>query len=333
MHVALLLNRVSTSDSADVLDVLRQCSAVEDSLRNLGHTTERIACTLNLDEARRHLLSSGVSAVFNLVESLGGTDRLMSLAAVLLESLDVPFTGASSLAMQLTTQKVAAKRRLYQLQLPTPGWICADLPAWQGLRHSSWRPERAIIKAVAEHASLGMTDDSVMTVRDRAEEDLVAVMSGYSQRLGTPHFAEEFIDGREFNLSVLASDEGPEVLPPAEIEFVNYPDSKPRIVGAAAKWNENAAEYHNTPRRFDFPQADQPLLDELKALARRCWEEFGLRGYARVDFRVDADGQPWILELNANPCLSPDAGFAAAVAEAGLTFDAVVERILNDAFR
>ena len=72
MHVALLLNRVSTSDSADVLDVLRQCSAVEDSLRNLGHTTERIACTLNLDEARRHLLSSGVSAVFNLVESLGG---------------------------------------------------------------------------------------------------------------------------------------------------------------------------------------------------------------------------------------------------------------------
>ncbi len=333
MHVALLLNRVSTSDSADVLDVLRQCSAVEDSLRSLGHTTERVTCSLNLNEARQQLLRSGASAVFNLVESLGGTDRLMALATVLLESLDVPFTGASSLAMQLTTQKVAAKRRLTQLQLPTPAWISADSPVWQGLRSASWRPDRAIIKAVAEHASLGMTDESVLTVLDRTEEDLVELISTYGQRLGTPHFVEEFVDGREFNLSVLASDEGPEVLPPAEIEFVNYPDSKPRIVGAAAKWNETAAEYHNTPRRFDFPHADQPLLDELKALARRCWEEFGLRGYARVDFRVDADGQPWILELNANPCLSPDAGFAAAVAEAGLSFEAVVERILTDAFR
>ncbi|MFO0974803.1 MAG: hypothetical protein U0996_00320 [Planctomycetaceae bacterium] len=333
MHVALLLNRVSTSDSADVLDVLRQCSAVEDSLRSLGHTTERITCSLNLYEARRHLLRSGANAVFNLVESLGGTDRLMALATVLLESLDVPFTGASSLAMQLTTQKVAAKRRLSQLQLPTPAWISAESPTWQGLRNSSWRPDRAIIKAVAEHASLGMTDDSVISMLDHPEADVVDLISARTQHFGTPHFVEEYIDGREFNLSVLASDDGPEVLPPAEIEFVNYPNSKPRIVGAAAKWNENAPEYRNTPRRFDFPHADQPLLDELKALARRCWEEFGLRGYARVDFRVDCDGQPWILELNANPCLSPDAGFAAAVAEAGLSFDSVVERILTDAFR
>ena len=72
-------------------------------------------------------------------------------------------------------------------------------------------------------------------------------------------------------------------------------------------------------------------MDELQSLARRCWEVFELRGYARVDFRVDADGQPWILEINANPGLSPDAGFAAAVTQAGLTFDAVVERILSDA--
>lgn len=333
MHVALLLNRVSRTDNADVLDVLRQCSAIEDSLRNLGHTTERIACSMNLQEARDRLVSSSANAVFNLVESLGGTDRLMPLAAVLLESLDLTFTGASSLAMQLTTQKVAAKRRLAQLQLPTPAWFTPESATWQGLRASVVRPDRAIIKAIAEHASLGMTDDSVISLEDLTEEDITELIQQFNQRLGTPHFAEEYVEGREFNLSVLASDDGPEVLPPAEIEFLNYPDSKPRIVGAAAKWGEDSDEYHNTPRRFDFPHADQPLLDELKALARRCWEEFGLRGYARVDFRVDADGQPWILELNANPCLSPDAGFAAAVTQAGLTFDTVIERILTDAFR
>jgi D-alanine-D-alanine ligase len=92
-------------------------------------------------------------------------------------------------------------------------------------------------------------------------------------------------------------------------------------------------EYMNTPRRFDFPLADRALLDELEALARRCWTAFDLHGYARVDFRVDSDGQPWILEVNANPCLSPDAGFAAALQQAELTLTDAVERILADALR
>jgi D-alanine-D-alanine ligase len=104
-------------------------------------------------------------------------------------------------------------------------------------------------------------------------------------------------------------------------------------VGYAAKWDEAAAEYRQTPRTFRFPSSDRPLLDELQALARRCWSVFDLRGYARVDFRVDEDGQPWILEINVNPCLSPDAGFAAALAEQGLTIDDAVQRIIEDAFR
>jgi D-alanine-D-alanine ligase len=122
-------------------------------------------------------------------------------------------------------------------------------------------------------------------------------------------------------------------LPPAEIEFINFATGKPRIVGHDAKWNESTMEYINTPRRFDFPLADRALLDELEALARRCWAAFDLHGYARVDFRVDNDGQPWILEVNANPCLSPDAGFAAALQQADLSFTDAVERIIADALR
>jgi len=131
----------------------------------------------------------------------------------------------------------------------------------------------------------------------------------------------------------LATLSGPEVLSPAEIEFTNFPADKPKIVGHDAKWKETTDEYLNTPRRFQFGPRDRALLDELQSLARRSWEVFGLRGYACVDFRVDNDGQPWILEINANPCLSSDAGFAAAVEQSGITFDTVVERILNDAMR
>ena len=76
---------------------------------------------------------------------------------------------------------------------------------------------------------------------------------------------------------------------------------------------------------------DLELLDQLRDIALRCWDVFGLAGYARVDFRVDRGGNPYILEINANPCLSPDAGFAAAVARAGMGFDQAVARIVADA--
>ena len=87
----------------------------------------------------------------------------------------------------------------------------------------------------------------------------------------------------------------------------------------------------HTVRRFDFPAQDGALLAELRRVAAQCWNAFGLRGYARVDFRVDAENRPFVLEVNANPCLSPDAGFAAAAARAGLSYLQVVERILCDA--
>ncbi len=333
MHVGILYNKVAISDPAGDLDVLRQCVVVEEALKNLGHTSCRIACHLNLNLVRDALLSQKPDMVFNLVESLAGTDRLMPVATVLLDSLGIPFTGASSLAILTTTEKLVAKQRMLDHDLSTPAWLTERIGAWRGLNLSAHGPESVIIKAIAEHASLGLGDDSVVDCRELSVNELCQQITARSIRLGTPHFAEQYIDGREFNLSVLSSETGPIVLPPAEIHFIDFPGGKPRIVGQNAKWNEATLEYINTPRCFDFPHSDQALLDELEALARRCWMAFDLRGYARVDFRVDNDGLPWILEINANPCLSSDAGFVAAAQKAGITFDEVVRRILFDAMQ
>ena len=109
-----------------------------------------------------------------------------------------------------------------------------------------------------------------------------------------------------------------QLLPPAEMCFVGYPAGKPRIVNYAAKWDEHSFEFHATPRRFDFGAEDGDLLQRLAATARACWRLFDLRGYARVDCRIDGRGEVQVLEVNINPCLSPDAGFAAAAAQAGL---------------
>jgi D-alanine-D-alanine ligase len=185
-----------------------------------------------------------------------------------------------------------------------------------------------IIKSLWEHASLGLDQSSL--VRGSFHE-LAAILCTNAPRLGGACFAELFVEGREFNLSLLAGPEGPEVLPPAEIVFEGYGPQKAHIVDYCAKWNEFSFGYHHTCRRFDFPPQDQALIEELKEKADRCWQVFGLKGYGRIDFRVDDQGHLWILEINANPCLSPDAGFSAALSQAGLSFPDAVSRILNDA--
>jgi D-alanine-D-alanine ligase len=332
--VVLLFNQVSARDTTSELDVLRQCSAVESSLLRMGHRVHRIACTLDLATTRQNLLELQPDVVFNLVEALGGTDQLMGLATLLLESLRIPFTGSSSLALQLTTRKPLAKQRLTELRLPTPAWLLATDPGWRGLTPGRSTPSKALVKAAAEHASLGLSENSVIDCRSPLVfSSLRQSIESASAEFGTPFFAEEYIHGREFNLSLLGGILEPQVLFPAEIRFEGYSEDRPRILGAAAKWNEDSPEYHRTVRTFSYSPADQPLLDELGALARSCWSAFGLNGYARVDFRVDADGQPWVLEINANPCLSPDAGFAAALERSGMTWDEAVEAILDDALR
>ncbi|MBE0567296.1 MAG: hypothetical protein IH621_15160 [Krumholzibacteria bacterium] len=158
-----------------------------------------------------------------------------------------------------------------------------------------------------------------------------ALLAGRAGRPGAPWFAEAFVEGREFNLALLDGPSGPAVLPPAEILFPDFPPDKPRIVGYAAKWDPDSFEYAHTVRAFPTGAADGPLLAELERLALACWELFGLRGWARVDFRVDEAGRPLILEVNANPCLSPDAGYAAALDRAGLAYGEAMDRILATA--
>ena len=111
------------------------------------------------------------------------------------------------------------------------------------------------------------------------------------------------------------------MLPPAEIDFSTFPADKQRIVGHGAKWDENSFEYHNTPRLFEFPASDQPLLQRISESGERMLAVVRFDRLRRVDFRVDERGQPWILEINTNPCISPDAGFAAAMEHAGIGYD------------
>jgi D-alanine-D-alanine ligase len=322
VKVVVLHNAVDNDACPHESDVSVQRDVVLSALGESGYTASSLECTLDLESLRGRLVAERPDVVFNLVESLGGTDRLMPLAALLLDALQIPYTGASSDAILATSNKLEVKQRLRQANLPTPDWICGNgkQPTADDDGNSTW-----ILKPIWEHASVGMDDDAVVQVADLS--DLQRQLSLREARLKRPLFAERFVEGREFNLSLLAG----EVLPPAEIDFTRYPPGKPRIVGQQAKWEESSFEHQQTPRRFDFAECDQPLLNQLMQYARACWRLFQLKGFARIDFRVDGQGQAWILEVNVNPCLAPDAGFAAALETAGKTIQQAVACLINEA--
>ncbi|MFZ0452088.1 MAG: hypothetical protein WAL98_22875 [Desulfatiglandaceae bacterium] len=328
MRVAIVHDGVGPRDGPDGLDVRDQARAVQDAVTALGHTAECFPCSLDLAGVMDRLTAWKVDLVFNLVESLEGKGRLIHLLPYCLEAMGVPYTGAGAEAMLITSNKVMAKKRMAVSGIPTPAWV-GPYPEASLQTSGSCEPACTwIIKSVWEHASIGLDDQSL--VRGATPEKAFSLLAGRAPQLGGSCFAERFIDGREFNLTLLAKEVGVQMMPPAEIVFEEYGVDKPRIVNYAAKWEKGTFEYEHTVRRFDFPPADQTLLDALALLAGRCWETFGLGGYARVDFRVDAEGRPWVLEVNANPCLARDAGYSAALAQAGVPFTEAVRRIIGD---
>jgi D-alanine-D-alanine ligase len=322
MKIVILHGEVAADAAQDEQDVLVQADFVFGGLVALGHEPVIVAVSLNLEETVRTISALRPAIAFNLVESLTGKGSLIHIVPALLDALKLPFTGSGAEASMLTSNKVLAKKWLDSARLPTPSWFTAtEIPEALHIT-GPW-----LVKSVWEHASIGLDEDSVIT--DANMEILLSEMAARRESLGGASLAEAFIDGREFNLSILEGEEGPEVLPPAEICFDGYPPEKIRMVGYRSKWVADSFEFNHTPRTFLFSEDDGPLLRRLRNLALGCWGLFNLRGYARVDFRVDREGKPWILEVNTNPCLSPDGGFHAAALQAGLTFPEVLRRIIN----
>lgn len=323
-RVVILIDRLPPGCTPDQQDALGQAETASDALSSLGYQPELVEATLNLERLREDLCLAAPAFVFNLVESLEGRGCFIHLVPALLDRLEIPYTGAGADAVYLTSHKVMAKRIMEAAGIPTPAYFTRE----GLLRLEDLEAEALIVKSVWEHASVGLGDDAV--VHPRGPRHLLDIMEQRRIALGGMCFAERYIEGREFNLALLGGDDRPMVLPPAEIRFEEYPPGKARVVDYRAKWDESSFEYAHTQRSFTFDDADARLLEGLEAVARACWEAFGLKGYARVDFRVDQDGCPWVLEVNANPCLSPDAGFAAAAARAGLDRVDVVRRIVAD---
>ena len=313
-RIVLLHDAADAAGRPDSSDTLLEAQAIAAALATLGYETATLPVGLDLAALKRSLREIAPHAVFNLVESIEGQGRLLNLVPTLLESLGVPFTGCSAHAVATTSNKVEAKKLLRQAEIATPAVLGqpGDGP---------W-----IVKSVFEHASLGLDDTSVVKEPAAAARILEARRAEF----GGDWFAERYVPGRELNVAIIASPTGPRVLPVAELKFEGYPEDKPAIISYAAKWDVDSFEYRHTVRSFDV---EPELAARAERLALACWDLFALDGYARVDYRVDASGFLFVLEVNANPCLSPDAGFAAALERSGIGYGAAIGWLIEDARR
>jgi D-alanine-D-alanine ligase len=321
MRILVLHSDIAPDAPPDEQDTLRQAAAIEAALQALGHYAASASFAPDPKQVGARIREAQPDLVFNLVESVWGKGLYAPLGPQMLASMGLRFTGAPAGTIAATSDKLLAKRLLAGAGLPTASW--SEGPDWADLA----KDQRWIVKSADEDASLGLDDDAVVT----GGLAVLARVATCNARYGGRWFAEAYIEGREFNVAMLERDGEPFVLPIGEMIFERWDEARPRIVGYAAKWDDTASEYHDTLRIFGWETREPELNHALENLAKSCWHLFGCRGYARVDFRVDGAGQPVILDVNANPCLEPDAGFAAAAAQAGLSYGALIDHVIRAA--
>jgi len=264
--------------------------------------------------------------IFNLGEGLAGKILEEARIAWALEVMGYTFTGNGGDAIAKSTNKAYTKYLLQQAGLNTPQWWVFSNPEEVATLKPNAISFPLIVKPIAEDGSIGLNGSSVVHDLDELQQRVDYIIGQYRQAA----LAERFIVGRELNVALIGNP--PEVLPIAEIDFSEFSDPYEQIVSFDAKWNEDSFEYHHTPSVCPAPLSPA-LTDTIKAMAIKVWNVIGCSGYARVDLRLDEHNVPYIVEVNCNPDISPNAGFHVTARAAGFTYKTMITHILKNAWR
>ena len=306
--------------------VLESVTSVGEALARRGHRVDRLAIR-SLDQLVQHVGElSMVDVVFNLFEGFGGVGRGESEVAGLFELAGRPITGSPLACLAMTRDKPRTKWLLAGAGVPTAPFVL--VPAVGELDLTSLDTLLAggplFVKPAHEDGSLGIGPESIVTDGAALARQVEFVRHRYGAVL-----VERFIVGREFNAAIVDFGQ-PELLPLAEIEFCGHQRSGWQIVTYDAKWAADSEADRTTPSRCPA-QLDTQTAARIGHVALDAFRLCGCRGYARVDMRMDAGGNVYVLEVNANPDIGPDTGFRKALGAAGITFDDFVERLTRSA--
>ena len=322
MKILILHSKLDENLRQDQIDTLNEVEYVKKSLIKLWHIVSCLGFDVNLEKNILNINKIQPDFVFNLVEDVLWKWQLVYLATSLLEHLRIPYSGCGNQSMFITTDKILAKKIMEVYDIVTADRFDLTNIDNKNLDINS----KYIIKPVNEDASIWIDCDCIISWDKK--DDIKNLIINKEKIFWYKFFAEKYIDGREFNLSIMSIDWKIVVLPAAEIIFTEF-QNRPRIVDYKAKWDEGSFEYKNTNRSFNILREDQNLIYKLNEITLKCREVFSLTGYARVDFRVDKNQNIFVLEINTNPCISTDSWFFAACQKHGIDYDEMINHIIN----
>ena len=297
---------------------------VLEALQRLGHEVETLAVFDNVPAVVERLRASAPEVVFNLSESFYHDRAHEPNIPALLELMKVRYTGAGSDALLLCKDKALAKKVLAYHHVRLPHFVVSHRS--HPLRRLRRFTYPAFVKPVCEEASDGISRASFA----KDEKETIERARFIHQKFNCDALIEEYIEGRELYLSVMGNHRLT-VFPPREIFFDQVPEDVPKFATFHAKWNE---QYRKKWGITNGPAAPlpEPLQEDLAELARKVYRVLKVRGFGRIDVRLTPNEEVYVIEANPNPCLAHDEDFAQAAANAGVTYDCLIQEILNAAF-
>jgi len=296
-------------DHPSTIDVI--ANAIESN----GFKLKRIGNVTNLLEKLDNL---GVDIVFNISEGISGRNR-ESQVPVILEMAGIPFVGADALTLSLTLDKVMAKKIFIAEKIPTPKFY--EFKSSEELINTNHYKFPLIVKPRFEGSSKGLSEDSRVENREDLKKQVDWVVNTYKQ----PALVEEFISGQEFTVAVVGNDPA-QVLPVVQIKIDGRLKLDERFY-TFARISSDRLEYI-CPAKIS-----QELKKELQDLALKTYTAVECRDFGRVDFRVDSDGNPFVLEINPLPSLSTEDVFKLIAETIGITYEQIIGKILNSALK
>lgn len=296
-------------------DVLREVEAVSGAIEKLGHKVDRLSVTDDVPKFLDDISSKHVDLVFNLCERLWDDSWGEVLMAHILERMGISFTGSDPKALWLGLHKDKSKAVLSLFGIRTPSFrmFTTEKERPDGLNFP------LIVKPNLEDGGLGIDSRSVVWDVESLHKKVKATIKEFKRSV----IVEEYIDGREFNVSIL----GDKVLEVGEVDFSRLPQGNAKVVGYKAKWDKESDEYKGTISVCPA-NLDRKTENRIKDLAMKAFRVIGCRDYARVDMRMDSLRRIYVIEVNPNPDISPDSGFSRALKATGLSYEAFVDKVI-----
>jgi D-alanine-D-alanine ligase len=319
---AVILHSIMSDWTSDDTALSEECiTRMKRGLGVVGLEAAPIAVRRDVAGAVKHL-DPREHVIFNWCEGLDGAPNAYDAVPPILEELGLAYTGSDAWALATTQDKAATKKILLENKIPTPVSKVYERATLNG-----WRRYPALVKPATEHCSFGITREAVVDSPPQLKERVQYVLDTWH----CPALVEDFIDGTEYNVAVWGNGDDAQVLPISALDYSAFADYHDRLCTFDAKWNPDSEAYRLTAVQCPA-LLDKTLQRRIQRVALAAYRALRLRDYGRIDLRV-RNGVPYVLDVNANPDITMEGGFARSARAAGYDYGQTTAKILSFAAR